>query len=137
MLIIARLGQLSPLLASTQITTGDYEQLLFTAGAEVFIFLDPPYFSATKSRLYGTKGNLHTSFDHERFAKNMQKCQHRWLITYDDSPTIRNLFSFAEITEWQLQYGMNNYKQKKSAAGRELLIFFVCSYSCHIAVPIQ
>ena len=124
------------MVASTKITTGDYEKLLFAAGEGVFIFLDPPYFSATKSRLYGIKGSLHTSFDHERFAQNMRKCQHRWLITYDDSPAIRNLFSFAEITEWELQYGMNNYKQKKSAVLARLLIFFVYSYSCHIAVAI-
>ena len=32
---IARLYQLSPLLASTQITTGDYEQLLFTSAPAV------------------------------------------------------------------------------------------------------
>jgi hypothetical protein len=40
----------------------------------------------------------------------------------DDSPEIRKLFSFAKITEWTLQYGMNNYKQKFAAEGRELLI---------------
>ena len=119
---IDRLRQISPSLTFIEITMGDYEKLLSAAGEGVFIFLDPPYFSATKSRLYGVKGSLHTSFDHERFAENMQKCQHRWLITYDDSPEIRELFSFAKITEWKLQYGMNNYKQKKSEEGQELLI---------------
>jgi DNA adenine methylase len=52
----------------------------------------------------------------------MRKCQHRWLITYDDSPEIRQMFNFARITEWTLQYGMNNYKQEFAAAGRELII---------------
>lgn len=119
---ITRVQQISPLLSSTQITNKDYENLLFHDGKEVFIFLDPPYFSATKSRLYGVRGGLHTSFDHERFAANMRKCQHRWLITYDDSPEIRKLFTFAKITQWTLQYGMNNYKQEFAAEGRELLI---------------
>lgn len=119
---IGRLRQLSPLLASVQITNQDYAKLLFQEGDEVFIFLDPPYFNATKSRLYGVRGGLHTSFDHERFAANMRQCSHKWLITYDDSPEIRNLFSFANIVEWTLQYGMNNYKQEFAAKGKELMI---------------
>lgn len=119
---IERLQKLSLCLSSSHITMGDYEKLLVQPGNDVFIFLDPPYFSATKSKLYGVKGSLHTTFDHERFAENMRQCPHRWLITYDDSPKIRKLFSFATITEWTLQYGMNNYKQEFAAAGRELLI---------------
>jgi DNA adenine methylase len=119
---IARLRNLSFYLSSVRITSGDYENLLFQAGENVFIFLDPPYLSATKSKLYGLKGNLHTAFDHKRFATNMRKCPHKWLITYDDSQEIRELFSFANITEWTLQYGMNNYKQECAAQGQELLI---------------
>jgi len=119
---IERLRQLSIHLSSIQITHGDYEDLLFQAGDNVFIFLDPPYLSATKSKLYGVRGKLHTEFDHKRFAKNMQNCPHRWLITYDDSPEVRKLFKFAHMIEWTLQYGMNNYKQTSAAEGRELLI---------------
>ena len=119
---IERLRQLSPSLALANITNQDYESLLVQPGENVFIFLDPPYFSATKSKLYGVKGNLHTGFDHERFAEAMRNCPHRWLITYDNSPEIRQLFSFANITEWTLQYGMNNYKQVNAAEGRELFI---------------
>lgn len=119
---IDRLRKLSDHLSSVHITNGDYENLLFQEGENVFIFLDPPYLSATKSKLYGLKGNLHTGFDHERFAENMCRCPHKWLLTYDDSPQIRELFRFANITEWTLQYGMNNYKQKGAAKGQELLI---------------
>ena len=119
---ISRLRNLSVQLSSIYITYGDYEDLLFQDGENVFIFLDPPYLSTTKSKLYGLKGDLHTAFDHQRFANNMNKCKHKWLITYDDSPEIRRLFKFANITEFTLQYGMNNYKQEFAAQGRELLI---------------
>lgn len=119
---IERLEKVADSLSGVQITCGDYESLLFQNGQNVFIFLDPPYLTATKSKLYGARGNLHTSFDHERFAYNMRKCEHRWLITYDDSPEIRKLFSFAQIQEWELQYGMNNYKQGCAAKGKELFI---------------
>jgi len=119
---IDRIKSLSPILKNVQISHTDYENLLFQEGENVFIFLDPPYLESTKSRLYGKRGFLHTSFDHERFAKNMKKCSHKWLITYDDSPNIRDLFDFANIYEWELQYGMNNYKQAKAEKGQELFI---------------
>ncbi len=119
---IERLSQLEEILRDVKITHGDYNLLLQESGEDVFIFLDPPYWKATKSKLYGVRGNLHTEFDHEQFAKNLQNCPHRWLITYDDSPKIRELFSFATILEWELQYGMNNYKQNSAAKGQELLI---------------
>ncbi|MCU0498332.1 MAG: DNA adenine methylase [Anaerolineae bacterium] len=119
---IERLRLTAPILANTTITEGDYEPLLFAPGESVFIFLDPPYYSATDSKLYGKKGALHTGFDHVRFADNMRRCPHHWLITYDDSPFIRELFAFATIHAWELQYGMNNYKQGKAEKGRELFI---------------
>lgn len=119
---IDRLIPVAPLLESIKITNDDYEECLFARGEGVVIFLDPPYFSATKSRLYGKKGILHTGFDHDRFAANMKKTKHQWIITYDDSPEIRDLFAFANIHEWTMQYGMNNYKQKSAAAGKELII---------------
>jgi len=119
---IERVKKIQPLLEDTHITNEDYEKILHAPGEEVFIFLDPPYLSKTKSRLYGKKGRLHTSFDHERFARNMKKCKHKWLITYDNSPDIIKLFSFANIYEWELQYGMNNYKKDSAAIGKELFI---------------
>ncbi|MBE9203314.1 DNA adenine methylase [Synechocystis salina LEGE 06099] len=119
---IVRLKDLGKILANVTITNLDYQQLIDTPGEGVFIFLDPPYLSATKSKLYGKKGDLHTSFDHQRFAETMKSCPHKWLITYDDSEEIRKLFSFAQIIEWDLQYGMNNYKQEKASKGKELMI---------------
>ena len=92
----------------------------------MFIFLDPPYFSATKSALYGKNGKLHKIFDHERFAENLKNCPHKWLITYDDSPYIRDLFSFAEIKNWQLTYGMKNVTQTSNQKAEEL---FIANYS--------
>lgn len=125
---IERMKKMNSLLTDDVfITNYDYEKVIFKNTDEddnnVFIFLDPPYFKSRKSRLYGKNGHLHQTFDHERFAKNMKKCKYKWLITYDDSPEIRELFDFANIEEFTLQYGMNNYKQKKAEKGKELFIF--------------
>ncbi|MDZ8082786.1 MAG: DNA adenine methylase [Nostoc sp. DcaGUA01] len=120
---IERLEKLENILAkNVEITNLDYSHLLSQAGEKVFLFLDPPYFNATQSKLYGKDGDLHTSFQHQRFAELLQQCHHRWLITYDDSPQIRENFQWANISEWELQYGMNNYKQNGAAKGKELFI---------------
>jgi DNA adenine methylase len=91
-------------------------------GEKVFIYLDPPYYSATKSALYGKNGHLHKSFDHERFRKVIRESKHNWLITYDDSPYIRELFSFANIYGWDLTYGMRNVTEFSDQRGKELII---------------
>ena len=119
---IERLSKLGRILEGVKITHLDYRELLSNGDRKVFTFLDPPYFKATKSKLYGKNGVLHTSFNHDEFAHEMKKCNHSWLITYDDSPEIRENFSFAKIYEWKLQYGMNNYKQGKAEKGNELFI---------------
>ena len=119
---IDRVEMIAPYLSGVKITNEDYTDALFHNGDGVFIFLDPPYWKATASKLYGTRGALHTSFDHTQFAENMKKCPHKWLITYDDSPVIRDLFEFADIHEWTLQYDMNNYRKDSAAKGNELFI---------------
>ncbi len=119
---IAKLKQAAKIIKDFEIYHGDYEELLLAPGDGAFIFLDPPYYSTAESRLYGKNGDLHLSFDHERFAFNMKRCPHLWMITYDDSPEVRKLFRFANIYEWELQYGMNNYKQPKAKKGKELFI---------------
>jgi len=119
---IERLALLSEPLQGVKICHGDYEEHLFQEGDDVFIFLDPPYLRQAKSKLYGKNGDLHVGFDHERFARNMKKCKHKWLITLDNTPKIWEMFSFAYIYEWELQYGMNNYKKKNAKKGKELFI---------------
>lgn len=119
---IKRLSELKSLLTNVKITNKDYEQVIKKEGREVFIFLDPPYFSATKSALYGKRGTLHKQFDHERFANIMKNCEHQWLITYDNSDYIKKLFSFANIVEWDLMYGMRNQTSTSNQLGQELFI---------------
>ena len=123
---IERLKSASEVLQGTMVTGENYKNLIEANGENVFIFLDPPYLSKTKSRLYGRNGEFHTGFNHEEFAETMKNCKHKFLITYDDCQEIRELFKLSEqkiyIYEWELQYGMNNYKQKNAAKGKELFI---------------
>ena len=119
---IQRLNQFAKVINGSTITNLDYEALVKQEGENVFIFLDPPYYSATKSALYGKNGNMHKSFDHVKFADTMKNCTHKWLITYDDSEYIRELFSFANIMPWELMYGMRNVTEGSDQKGKELFI---------------
>lgn len=119
---IERVRLFSKILKNTKVTNSDYSEVIQKPGESVFMYLDPPYFSATKSALYGKNGNLHKTFDHELFAENMRKCEHRWLITYDDCEYINDLFSFANIIKWDLKYGMRNITNNSDQTGKELFI---------------
>ncbi len=121
---IQRLQSLPSALEDTRISQLDFEELISAPGKDVFLFLDPPYYTAT--RLYGKNGSLH-NFDHERLSAALRKTRHRFLITYDDCAELRKLYSWAKIEEWQLQYGMNNCNSERSSKiGAEL---FISNYS--------
>ena len=131
---IERVSLLSSILQSINISNLDYQNVVEEPGEDVFIFLDPPYFSATKSALYGKNGNLHKGFNHKRFADTMKNTNHKWLITYDDSEYIRELFSFASIRSLDLTYGMRNVSKNSNQVGKEL---FISNYSIDLPEPEQ
>ena len=118
---INKLIEVSHLLQGVEITNYDYSDLLLMQGKDVFLFLDPPYYSPRNSKLYGVNGSLHTGFDHHRFVKTVQNCKHRWLITYDDDPLIRDLFKEYQIIDWDLQYGMSQ-SNGSARIGKEIII---------------
>ena len=68
---------------------------------------------------------MHKGFDHEIFAEVVKNSEHKWLITYDDSEYIRNLFSFANIFPLEFAYGMKNVNKDASQKGKEI---FICNY---------
>lgn len=121
---INRLTYASRILQGVEINCGDYTDSLFDNMDNVFIFLDPPYWKNVKSRLYSGE-----FFNHEGFAGNMKRCNHRWLITLDDSPEVREMFSFANIQSYDLQYSMNTVTK-----GKEI---FITNYDIAEVIPIS
>ncbi|MCF8299239.1 MAG: DNA adenine methylase [Saprospiraceae bacterium] len=119
---IDRVRKMSTLLSGVRITNFDYREVVNPPGDKVLLFLDPPYYSAEKSALYGKNGCFHKSFDHIRFMETIRDCGHKWLITYDNSAYIKELFSFANIYEWNLTYGMRNVSENSNQNGKELFI---------------
>jgi DNA adenine methylase len=119
---IQRLIPFAEVIQDIKLTNDDYVKLVEQNGDNVFLFLDPPYYSATKSALYGKNGHLHKSFNHRKFADVMKRCRHKWLVTYDDSHYIRQLFSFANIIPWNLTYGMRNVTKNSDQKGKEIFV---------------
>ena len=64
----------------------------------------------------------------------MKNTEYKWLITYDDSKYIRELFSFANIKSWDLTYGMRNVNKNSNQLGKEI---FIANYEIDLPVPKQ
>jgi len=79
-------------------------------GEDVFIFLDPPY--NIKDFLYGTKAKLHSSFSHNQFADDVDKCPHRFMLTYNQNDWILERYKNYNIHEWKLRYFMHHRGEK-------------------------
>ncbi len=80
----------------------------------MLLYLDPPYL--IESKLYGRKGNLHKNFDHEGLAKILKK-RNNWILSYNNSKEIHELYDDFTILYPDWKYGMSNNK-----TSREVLI---------------
>ena len=124
---VERLKEASSLLRrNLSFTCLPYEEVFNGSGRseELFTFMDPPYLSNKKSKLYGKNGDLHNSFDHTKFASYVKDLYDfgKWIITMDDCEEVRDLFSFANVYSWDLQYGMNNVNSNSIGKGKELFV---------------
>lgn len=98
---------------NVQVTCLDFEDVIRKEGG-AFIYLDPPYWEKGEE--------LYQFFfkrkDHERMAVALKESKNKWLLSYDDHPEIRKLYSFAHIEDVPLKYSING-----STVKNELLIF--------------
>ena len=101
---IDKLPALSELIQGWRITNQSYEELLY--GRNAFVFLDPPY--AIKDNLYGNKGDMHKSFDHEWFAAQACASDNKCMITYNSELFIKDRFPDWYQKDWDLTYTMRS-----------------------------
>lgn len=116
---IDRLAPLPDVLRGVRITCKDFSKVIKEPGDDVFLFLDPPYVTAKK--LYGRGGELH-NLDHEKLARLLKNTEHKFLLTYDDCPEIRELYSWAKIKEFEIQYSISRNSEGKCKRAPELII---------------
>jgi DNA adenine methylase len=80
------------------------------------IYLDPPYY--VKGR--GLYRNFYDHWDHVAIAKALrpQSFRHRWLVSYDNAPEIRNMYK----GKMELAYGLS-YSAQERYLGDEVMYF--------------
>jgi len=89
-------------------TCRDFQSVVEDDSYRALIYVDPPY--------YGKGGELYqhsfTDDDHERLADVLGGTKHRWLLSYDDCPKIRKLYSWATIEMIDVNYTINSSRTK-------------------------
>ena len=102
------------------VTNMDALELLITYSSyyherkRVFMYLDPPYYS-NGSRLYM---NSYHDQDHRELASYLRgQGNLKWIMSYDDTDFIRNLYSGCKISALSLEYSLQRRRK-----AQELLI---------------
>lgn len=82
-------------------------------GSRTLVYLDPPYFSKGR-RLY--RDHM-SGTAHEDVAAAVRELSVPWVVSYDNCPEIRELYSAYRQIQFSLQYSANRQHR-----GRELLV---------------
>ena len=81
----------------------------YTPIEKALLFLDPPYYLESKSKLYGNNGDLHEGFNHNLLFE-LLTTKKNWVLTYNNCEYIRNLYKDYIKLDVNWIYGMNTTK---------------------------
>jgi site-specific DNA-adenine methylase len=119
---IEKLQGYSQIIKDWKITNISYEKLL-TDDRSIFTYLDPPY--DIRDNLYGRKGSMHKSFDHDAFASNCDRFVGHQLVSYNSSQLVKDRFQGWEVGEFDLTYTMRSVGEymREQKERKELVLF--------------
>ena len=104
---IEKLSGYSELITNWNITNNPYEDLIENdIHDDIFMYLDPPY--DIKDNLYGKKGEMHKSFDHDKFADDCDKSDIDMLVSYNSNQLVKDRFKDWTAAEFDLTYTMRS-----------------------------
>ena len=117
-------------LQQVKLTHWSFQKLLEEVPDGTFLFVDPPYFDADQDKFYTCSFSRD---DHYCLESLLRRHAHRllFLLTYDDSPEIREMYSWAKgIHNKEWNYCINRTDDQKNGTtrkgarykGRELFI---------------
>lgn len=99
--LISRLQDIIAHREHIMVSNLDALEFLHGLNDDVFVYLDPPYYEKGKC-LYM---NHYTNEDHRKLADFLQNTAHfNWILSYDDVPQIRKLYSTLELYRFPLKY---------------------------------
>jgi len=102
---IENIPKYSEIIKEWFITNSSYENLL-TDDKKVFVYLDPPY--EIKDNLYGKKGDMHRSFNHDKFATTCDLYVCSIMVSYNSSNLIKERFNGWQSSEFAHTYTMRS-----------------------------
>lgn len=108
-------------LENVRLTNIDFEEVINADGHDVLLYVDPPYYLPPKNKHYRCGFDPE---DHIRLAEILRNTHHKFFLTYDDCPEIRELYSWANIYNVNFIYRVDNSATKNGARqlGFELII---------------
>ncbi|MFB2898045.1 DNA adenine methylase [Aerosakkonemataceae cyanobacterium BLCC-F50] len=100
-------------LQGVEITCLDFAEVIKTVPDDAFLFIDPPYFNADQDKFYT---HSFSRTDHYRLCEVLKENKDRikFLITYDNSPEVRELYGWAtEMHDREWNYTINRTDDQK------------------------
>lgn len=111
--------QASAKLQEVRLTSYSFEKAIGEAPNDAFLFVDPPYFNADQDKFYTC---AFSRDDHNCLERVLHEHRKRvkFLLTYDDSPEIRQLYSWAQaILSKTWNYCINRTDDQKNGTNRK------------------
>jgi DNA adenine methylase len=92
----------------------DFTRIIEDESCRAVIYCDPPYFRPFKE-YYRFRFE---EADHLRLASALKATPHKWVLSYDDVPEIRDLYAWANLRPITTTYTLNS----EFVEGKELII---------------
>ena len=118
--VLDKIDAIHQRLDKVMIENRDFEKLINQYDFEgAFFYCDPPYSKGCGYEVTSTE-----DFNHERLREILGNIKGRFLLSYDDSPKIRELYKGYEMVEIERQNGINNRQgtDRLNKTFKELLI---------------
>lgn len=108
-------------LEGVKLTSYDFSDVIRAAGDNVLMYVDPPYYLPPKHKHYRYGFDKE---DHIRLAEVLKHTSHKFFLTYEDCPEIRQLYSWANIYDVNFFYRVDNSTVRggERQVGFELII---------------
>jgi DNA adenine methylase len=85
----------------------DFEEIV-TAPSKAFLYLEPPYHEKGPTLYQHSFSNR----DHYRLSSVLQQIDNPWLLSYDDCPSIKKIYQWAEYKKTNIDYLVGRSKTK-------------------------
>jgi DNA adenine methylase len=122
--LCARIERIHPILRRVHVSNLDFISVIRDESRRALLYLDPPYLRRGQRRLY--RYDFETA-DHVRLRDALKMTPHDWVLSYNDVPEIRALYSWAHIAKVPVSYSINGRRR-----AHELLI---CKHDYLAAMP--